>query len=106
LTGTLAGAGEVSGKGWHATPQAREGDRMKLTIIGGASAYTPDIILGLLQDHALYAGGELCLHDIDGANLRVIERLARALVRAAGADLRVTATLDRAEAITGSRFIL
>ncbi|MBY6276852.1 6-phospho-beta-glucosidase [Symbiobacterium thermophilum] len=79
---------------------------MKLTIIGGASAYTPDIILGLLQDHALYAGGELCLHDIDGANLRVIERLARALVRAAGADLRVTATLDRAEAITGSRFIL
>lgn len=79
---------------------------MKLTIIGGASAYTPDIILGLLQDHPLYAGGELCLHDVDGANLQIIERLARALVRAAGADLRVTATLDRAEAITGARFIL
>jgi len=79
---------------------------MKLTIIGGASAYTPDIILGLLQDHTLYAGGELCLHDIDEENLRLIERLARGLVRAAGADLRVTATQDRAEAITGARFIL
>lgn len=79
---------------------------MKLTIIGGASAYTPDIILGLLQDHTLYAGGELCLHDIDEENLRLIERLARGLVRSAGADLRVTATQDRAEAITGARFIL
>lgn len=79
---------------------------MKLTIIGGASAYTPDIVLGLLQNHNLYAGGELCLHDIDAENLRLIERLARGLVRAAKADLRVTATQDRAEAISGARFIL
>ncbi|MBP2018244.1 6-phospho-beta-glucosidase [Symbiobacterium terraclitae] len=79
---------------------------MKLTIIGGASAYTPDIIEGLLREHALFAGGELCLHDIDDIHLRVIERLARGLVRTAGADLRVTATRDRAEAISGARFIL
>ncbi|MEW8977110.1 MAG: hypothetical protein AB2385_01790 [Symbiobacterium sp.] len=79
---------------------------MKLTIIGGASAYTPDIIEGLLREHTLFAGGELCLHDIDTVHLHLIERLARGLVRTAGADLRVTATEDRAEAIAGARFIL
>lgn len=79
---------------------------MKLVIIGGASAYTPDIIDGLLKEKEIYAGGELCLHDVDEVNLRLIERLAQGLVRTAGADLKVTATLDRAEAITGARFIL
>ena len=79
---------------------------MKLVIIGGASAYTPDIIEGLLREHRLFAGGELALHDVDAENLAVIARLARGMVRAAGADLTVTATTDRAQAITGARFIL
>jgi 6-phospho-beta-glucosidase len=79
---------------------------MKLVIIGGASAYTPDIIDGLLKEKEVFAGGELCLHDVDEGNLRVIERLAQGLVRMAGADLRVTATVDLAQAITGARFIL
>ncbi|MFZ5815096.1 MAG: 6-phospho-beta-glucosidase [Bacillota bacterium] len=79
---------------------------MKLVIIGGASAYTPDIIDGLLKERELFAGGELCLHDVDEVNLKLIQRLAQGLVRAAEADLRVTATLDRAEAIGGARFIL
>jgi len=79
---------------------------VKLVIIGGASAYTPDIIEGLLKDKALFAGGELCLHDVDEANLKLIHRLAEGLVRTAGANLRVTATLDRASAVTGADFIL
>ncbi len=79
---------------------------MKLVIIGGASAYTPDIIDGLLKEKALFAGGELCLHDVDEVNLQVIRRLAEGQVRMAGADLKVTATSDRTQAITGARFIL
>lgn len=79
---------------------------MKLVIIGGASAYSPDIIAGLLKEHRLFAGWELTLHDVDAENLEVIARLARGMVRAAGADLTVTATTDRAQAVTGARFIL
>jgi len=79
---------------------------MKLVIIGGASAYTPDIIEGLLHERQLYAGGELVLHDIDAPHLDLIARLARGLVRTAGADLTVTATTDRAAAISGADFIL
>ncbi|MFZ5827706.1 MAG: 6-phospho-beta-glucosidase [Bacillota bacterium] len=79
---------------------------MKLVIIGGASAYTPDIIEGLLKEKELYAGGEICLHDVDEVNLKLIQRLTEGQVRTAGVDLKVTATLDRAEAIAGARFIL
>lgn len=79
---------------------------MKLVIIGGASAYTPDIIDGLLKERQVFAGWELALHDVDEKNLEVIGRLARGMVRAAGADLKVTTTTDRAEAVTGARFIL
>lgn len=79
---------------------------MKLVIIGGASAYTPDIIAGLLKEHRVFAGWELALHDVDAPNLEVIARLARGMVRSAGADLTVSATTDRAQAVTGARFIL
>lgn len=79
---------------------------MKLVIIGGASAYTPDIIDGLLREQKVFAGWELALHDVDTANLEVIARLARGMVRAAGADLTVTATSDRQQAISGAQFIL
>jgi len=79
---------------------------VKLVIIGGASAYTPDIIAGLLKEHRLFAGWELSLHDVDAKNLDVIVRLARGMVRSAGADMTVSGTLDRAQAITGARFIL
>jgi 6-phospho-beta-glucosidase len=79
---------------------------MKLVIVGGASAYTPDIIEGLLKEHRLYAGGELVLHDVDAGNLEVIARLVRGMVRSAGADLTVTATTDRTQALTDAQFIL
>ncbi|MDF2627235.1 MAG: alpha-galactosidase/6-phospho-beta-glucosidase [Symbiobacteriaceae bacterium] len=79
---------------------------MKLVIIGGASAYTPDIIAGLLKEQRLFSGWELVLHDIDEPNLEVIGRLARGMVRVAGADLTVVTTTDRAQAVAGARFIL
>lgn len=79
---------------------------MKLVIIGGASAYTPDIIAGLLKEQQVFAGGELALHDVDAKNLEVVARLARGMVRSAGADMTVTSTTDRARAVEGARFIL
>jgi 6-phospho-beta-glucosidase len=79
---------------------------MKLVIVGGASAYTPDIIQGLLKEHRVFSGWELALHDVDATNLEVIARLARGMVRSAGADLTVTATVDRAQALADARFIL
>lgn len=77
-----------------------------MVIIGGASAYTPDIVEGLLKEKELFRGWELALHDIDGPHLAVVARLAQAMARSAKAEIRVTSTTDRAEALTRARFVL
>lgn len=79
---------------------------MKVVIIGGASAYTPDIIDGLLREQQTFSGWELALHDVDKAHLAIIARLARGMIRAAGANLTVTETTDRHRALEGARFVL
>lgn len=79
--------------------------QVKLVIIGGASAYTPDIVAGLLQQ-GYFDGWELTLHDPDAAHLDIIARLAQKMARACGTDLTVTATTDLSQALEGARFIL
>lgn len=78
----------------------------KFLLIGGASAYTPDILLGLLREPDLVADWEVWLHDIDQPKLALMGRLAERLAAAAGVRWQVRTTLDRREAIQGSNFIL
>ncbi|MCG0238050.1 MAG: hypothetical protein L6E13_01920 [Firmicutes bacterium] len=78
----------------------------KLTIVGGGSAYTPDILQSLLAEPQLFAGWEWVLHDVNQEAARIVAALGRALVRAAGAEIRVRHTTDRAEAVAGARFVL
>jgi 6-phospho-beta-glucosidase len=44
--------------------------------------------------------------DINAPNLELISRLGERMARAAGADLRITATTDRRSAIAGAQFVL
>ncbi|HLO02516.1 MAG TPA: hypothetical protein VK191_05375 [Symbiobacteriaceae bacterium] len=78
----------------------------KFLLIGGASAYTPDILLGLLREPTIVEGWEVWLHDVDGPNLHLMGRLAERLAAAAGVNWQVRTTLDRREAIAGADFIL
>lgn len=78
----------------------------KFLLIGGASAYTPDILLGLLREPATVSGWEVWLHDVDEPNLRLMGRLAERLAAAAGVNWQVRTTLDRRAAIQGADFIL
>lgn len=79
---------------------------MKLVIIGGGSAYTPDILQSLLAEAHLFAGWEWVLHDVNGEAAAVVADLGRALIRRAGADIRLTASTDREAALVGARFVL
>lgn len=78
----------------------------KIAIIGGASAYTPDIILGLIEHAGVLAGSEIVLMDIDEPHLQVIAGLSRRLAEHAGADLRITHTTDRRRAVDQADFLL
>lgn len=79
---------------------------MKITVIGGGSTYTPELVSGLLQRREALPLQELCLMDIDAGRLAVVGGFARRMVAAAGEPFRLTLSTDAPQAICGARYVL
>jgi alpha-galactosidase len=74
----------------------------KIAFIGaGSFEFTRNLVRDLLSYPAL-AGSDLYLMDIDEERLGYIERSVTRLVQAGGYPARITATMDRAEALEGA----
>lgn len=65
----------------------------------------PGVVRGLLHRVADLAGAEVVLHDIDEGHLRTMERLARAMFTARGAELTVRAETSLKAALDGTDFV-
>src|SRR5512140_1905463 len=78
---------------------------MKLVIFGGGSAYTPELVEGLLQQHVALPVDEICLTDINPTRLDILEGLAKRMVARFGLPVRVTATTERRRALAGATFV-
>ncbi|MCI0520646.1 MAG: 6-phospho-beta-glucosidase [Chloroflexi bacterium] len=79
---------------------------MKITVIGGGSTYTPELVNGFLQRTASLPVGELCLMDIDADRLAVVGGFAQRMVAAAGRPFRVTLSTQAPEAIQGASYVI
>ena len=79
---------------------------MKITVIGGGSTYTPELVNGFLARVASLPVTELCLMDIDEQRLNIVGGFAQRMVRAQGDPFKVTLTLDQREAVAGSSYII
>jgi 6-phospho-beta-glucosidase len=79
---------------------------MKISVIGGGSAYTPGLVEGLLKIRNQVPFTELCLMDIDGPKLKTVCALVAKVVAEAADDIKVTTTTDRIDAISQSTFVL
>ncbi|GBF08088.1 glycoside hydrolase family protein [Deinococcus aerius] len=73
--------------------------RVKLAYIGGGSTRAPGTVASFIRQSANFAGSEIVLVDLDEERLGLVRRLAERMIEAQGADLRVTATTDRARAL-------
>ncbi|HZB31581.1 MAG TPA: glycoside hydrolase family 4 [Streptosporangiaceae bacterium] len=62
----------------------------RIAIIGAGSGYLPGVIRGVLHRADDLAGSELACYDIHEDHLAIMTRLARAMVKAHGADITVT----------------
>jgi 6-phospho-beta-glucosidase len=78
---------------------------LKLTVIGGGSTYTPELVDGLARARAVLPVSELVLADPDARRLEVVGGLARRMLARAGhparvvtAELAATGDLDAAVA--------
>lgn len=78
---------------------------MKVTVIGGGSTYTPELINGFLERTALLPLTELWLMDVDGERLQTVGGFARRMVEAKGAPFQVRLTQDQREAVAGAAYV-
>jgi alpha-galactosidase/6-phospho-beta-glucosidase family protein len=78
----------------------------KITFIGGGSVlWIPDLLSDIALTPTL-SGAQIVLQDIVPGALQRILPVARRIVKQTGADLQITATLDRAEALRGADFVV
>lgn len=81
-------------------------DRKKITFIGaGSVGFTRGLAKDILTFPA-FRDAELCLMDINAERLGMAERSVRHIVETGKYPAKVTATMDRAEALTGADGVL
>lgn len=79
---------------------------LKIAIIGGGSAYAPGLINSFIQKADVFQDSELALMDIAEKELEIVSLLAQKMVKAKGAQIKITATQHQKEAISGSNYVL
>ena len=79
---------------------------MKVTVIGGGSSYTPELVEGLIQRVDDLPVDELWLMDVDGQRLDVVGAFAERMVRAADRSIALRTSTDPDEAVEGARFVI
>ena len=78
---------------------------MKITVIGGGSTYTPELVNGFLERVASLPITELWLMDIDKERLDIVGGFAQRMVNAKGAPFKVVLSMNQREAIAGASYV-
>jgi 6-phospho-beta-glucosidase len=79
---------------------------MKVTVIGGGSTYTPELVNGFLNRIKTFPLTELWLMDILPGRLETVGGFARRMVEARGSPFEVILSTNQREAISGASYII
>lgn len=79
---------------------------MKITVIGGGSTYTPELVSGFLARTDRLLLKELWLMDIDKERLDIVGGFAQRMVKAKGEPFKVVLSLDQREAVAGASYVI
>jgi 6-phospho-beta-glucosidase len=78
---------------------------MKITVIGGGSTYTPELVNGFLSRVDSLPLKELWLMDIDQERLNIVGGFAQRMVKAKGDPFKVVLSTNQREAIAGASYV-
>jgi 6-phospho-beta-glucosidase len=78
---------------------------MKVTVIGGGSTYTPELINGFLARIQHLPLAELWLMDVDAERLETVGGFAQRMVEAQGAPFKVVLSQNQREAVAGAAYV-
>ena len=79
---------------------------VKVTVVGGGSTYTPELVEGFVTRGDRLPVDELVLLDIDPERLSIVGALAERMLRRVGWAGNLTLTGDRDEALEGADFVI
>ena len=79
---------------------------MKITVIGGGSTYTPELVSGFLARVDRLPLEELWLMDIDKERLDIVGGFAQRMVKARGEPFEVVLSQNQREAIAGASYVI
>jgi 6-phospho-beta-glucosidase len=79
---------------------------MKVTVIGGGSTYTPELINGFLARTSTFPLDELWLMDIDPERLRIVGGFGQRMVAAKGNPFKVVLTTDQRTAVQDASYVI
>ncbi len=79
---------------------------LKISVIGGGSSYTPELIEGFIESRSELPVERIALMDIDPHRLEIVGGLARRMLQASQAPIDLQLTTDRRQAIAGSDFVI
>ncbi|WP_426594100.1 6-phospho-beta-glucosidase [Cellulomonas sp. McL0617] len=79
---------------------------MKLTVIGGGSTYTPELVDGFARLRSLLPLTELCLVDPDAHRLSLVAGVSRRMFARFGYEVSVTATSDVVAGVADASAVL
>ncbi len=77
---------------------------IKVTVIGGGSTYTPELIEGFIRYYDELPVREICLMDISTERLEIVGGLVERMLDPL--PVKVVCTTNRQEAITGADFVV
>ncbi len=78
---------------------------MKISVIGGGSTYTPELVNGFLARVESLPLKELWLMDIDQERLDIVGGFAQRMVKAKGEPFKVILSTNQREAVAGASYI-
>ena len=79
---------------------------MKVTVVGGGSSYTPELVEGVIQRADELSVEELWLMDVDAGRLDIVGGFAERMLRAADCPIALHTTTDLDDAVEGARFVI
>ena len=79
---------------------------MKITVIGGGSTYTPELVNGFLNRLGSLPVTELWLMDIAPERLEIVGGFAQRMVKVKGAPFDVILSTDQRRAIAGASYVI
>jgi 6-phospho-beta-glucosidase len=79
---------------------------MKITVIGGGSTYTPELVNGFLSRVDRLPLKELWLMDIDAERLNIVGGFAQRMVAAKGNPFKVVLSTNQRESVSGASYVI